>query len=358
MSNKIGRNDPCPCGSGLKYKKCCINKKDDPEFSNPLNFLQSYKEARKVSRIKQCLHPNRAECSPEIIGAHSIQNNGILKKIADNGHVYMPCPKTDNPFAIQTQYGRKEASVFTGFCKHHDKTLFQPIEDRDFEGTEEQIFLFIYRCLALEYHRKQEAIEMEKFLFSKRPSVAKNRNFESPFKGMHLAINDLEAVKNKFDSALINKQYDILTSIVWKFDGFSKFAASGFEAPIADLRGTSLQNLLDFNSPVCHIFYSVFPQGESTYVIIAWLRDNDELFSGINQQLAALSLEERKNYINNTLPSITENIAINPLSWDKLSKNEKDAFGVLFWGLETLFEHDGHHFDRLQKPSFDLFSFK
>ena len=21
---KIGRNDPCPCGSGKKYKKCCI----------------------------------------------------------------------------------------------------------------------------------------------------------------------------------------------------------------------------------------------------------------------------------------------------------------------------------------------
>ena len=21
-----GRNDPCPCGSGKKYKKCCINK--------------------------------------------------------------------------------------------------------------------------------------------------------------------------------------------------------------------------------------------------------------------------------------------------------------------------------------------
>jgi len=23
---KIGRNDPCPCGSGKKYKKCCGNK--------------------------------------------------------------------------------------------------------------------------------------------------------------------------------------------------------------------------------------------------------------------------------------------------------------------------------------------
>lgn len=25
-SEKIGRNDPCPCGSGKKYKKCCANK--------------------------------------------------------------------------------------------------------------------------------------------------------------------------------------------------------------------------------------------------------------------------------------------------------------------------------------------
>lgn len=26
---KIGRNDPCPCGSGKKYKKCCLNLLDD-----------------------------------------------------------------------------------------------------------------------------------------------------------------------------------------------------------------------------------------------------------------------------------------------------------------------------------------
>ena len=24
---KIGRNDPCPCGSGKKYKRCCMKKK-------------------------------------------------------------------------------------------------------------------------------------------------------------------------------------------------------------------------------------------------------------------------------------------------------------------------------------------
>ncbi|MGQ9625221.1 MAG: PBPRA1643 family SWIM/SEC-C metal-binding motif protein [Candidatus Bathycorpusculaceae bacterium] len=26
---KIGRNDPCPCGSGKKYKKCCGRIADD-----------------------------------------------------------------------------------------------------------------------------------------------------------------------------------------------------------------------------------------------------------------------------------------------------------------------------------------
>ena len=23
---KVGRNDPCPCGSGKKYKQCCLDK--------------------------------------------------------------------------------------------------------------------------------------------------------------------------------------------------------------------------------------------------------------------------------------------------------------------------------------------
>ena len=23
MQPKVGRNDPCPCGSGKKYKQCC-----------------------------------------------------------------------------------------------------------------------------------------------------------------------------------------------------------------------------------------------------------------------------------------------------------------------------------------------
>lgn len=26
---KVGRNDPCPCGSGKKYKQCCLKAKQE-----------------------------------------------------------------------------------------------------------------------------------------------------------------------------------------------------------------------------------------------------------------------------------------------------------------------------------------
>lgn len=30
VAGKVGRNDPCPCGSGKKFKKCCV---DSPAYT-------------------------------------------------------------------------------------------------------------------------------------------------------------------------------------------------------------------------------------------------------------------------------------------------------------------------------------
>jgi hypothetical protein len=35
---KIGRNNDCPCGSGKKYKKCCIGTIDRDELTRPFNI--------------------------------------------------------------------------------------------------------------------------------------------------------------------------------------------------------------------------------------------------------------------------------------------------------------------------------
>lgn len=39
---KIGRNDPCPCGSGKKYKRCCMNAANPRPVNIEKLYLQKY----------------------------------------------------------------------------------------------------------------------------------------------------------------------------------------------------------------------------------------------------------------------------------------------------------------------------
>lgn len=45
---KVGRNDPCPCGSGLKYKKCCLRKME----AEKTNMKEIYFKRHRI-RIKE-----------------------------------------------------------------------------------------------------------------------------------------------------------------------------------------------------------------------------------------------------------------------------------------------------------------
>jgi len=48
---KIGRNDPCPCGSGLKYKKCCAGNQSAGGQGNPVEPVMG--ELRELLKDKQ-----------------------------------------------------------------------------------------------------------------------------------------------------------------------------------------------------------------------------------------------------------------------------------------------------------------
>jgi methionyl aminopeptidase len=39
---RVGRNDPCPCGSGLKYKKCCLGKEASSPEKTKQRYLKDY----------------------------------------------------------------------------------------------------------------------------------------------------------------------------------------------------------------------------------------------------------------------------------------------------------------------------
>lgn len=318
MGNKIGRNDKCPCGSGRKYKKCCLKKTSQKLFFEKIHKL--VRESRNEAYIKQCLHPNVEECDEKIIKAHSIQNNQILKKISTNGEVYMPLSKNNLPFVTLDKYGRKVASVFTGFCKKHDKILFQPIEDRKFTKTEEQTFLYTYRTFAYEYHRKLEANSFLEIMAQKTTG-----NHDDQL-GFELAIKDFLLDKKEFDNSIQNKCFDSLINRVWEFENEIKFAGSCFYSPEKDFAGKRIQNIENVNVPLSHVFLTVFPQEGKTYAIISWLKKDGLLFQSYGSSLDKLKNNERQNFISNELLRSGENIAINPESWDSLSQERKEIF--------------------------------
>ena len=37
MTIKTGRNEPCPCGSGKKFKKCCLGSQEVKKTDNAIN---------------------------------------------------------------------------------------------------------------------------------------------------------------------------------------------------------------------------------------------------------------------------------------------------------------------------------
>jgi hypothetical protein len=47
---KIGRNDPCPCDSGKKYKKCCLPKDERTRIENELETQLAAREAMLAER--------------------------------------------------------------------------------------------------------------------------------------------------------------------------------------------------------------------------------------------------------------------------------------------------------------------
>lgn len=54
----VGRNELCPCGSGKKYKKCCLKKQSHAEIDYKRYYKQKYdidlKAPEEIEKIKEC----------------------------------------------------------------------------------------------------------------------------------------------------------------------------------------------------------------------------------------------------------------------------------------------------------------
>lgn len=67
---KIGRNDPCPCGSGIKYKKCCAGKQETG--GQPAGMGEAMGELRELLKGQSFSSLEEANA---FIGKHMQQRN-------------------------------------------------------------------------------------------------------------------------------------------------------------------------------------------------------------------------------------------------------------------------------------------
>ncbi len=56
LYDNVGRNDPCPCGSGKKFKRCHLGRED--QIVEQSLSVDPYQTAQKICQLEPCGHPN------------------------------------------------------------------------------------------------------------------------------------------------------------------------------------------------------------------------------------------------------------------------------------------------------------
>lgn len=352
---KTGRNDPCPCNSGKKYKKCCMRKTDEQRLAEALMEVSSI--VRKKGHIKQCLHPKKEECCEKIIKSHAIQNNRILNRIAVDGCLITLDGTSNLMFQDAQTKGRKTTTVFTGFCSYHDKVLFQEIEDKEFTATPKQIFLLTYRTMAWHYHKKQEQSEQNRLLrqmMAERGFPAKRYEDDSIFlEGLRLGMSDNKLKKIEFDQALLNCDYGKIEFLVWEIPYEVQFAVSMQYEPSFDLEGKQIGDYEKQAQCLRSIYLNIFPIEGKSFCIWSWLSTDDNI-AAFAKQFMSLETRDRENFLNNKLPVWTDAIVISPRLWEKWGTQIQQAL-ITHANFDSLYqmheiEDGGHPYQYMDTP--------
>lgn len=346
MTN-IGRNDPCWCGSGIKYKKCHLNRTDQQE----VKFWEAAKTFKKSFSTKDCLVPDkyRSECSGKIIQAHSVAKCW-LGKIAKDSHVYGFNPGIHSLLrnhgkVIPELIGINNASTFTGFCSAHDKSIFSKIEDEQFTGTTEQCFLLAYRAITREYFTKHSSYSH----IPKLRDLDKGKSESSQFAlqniinlhqiGTSAGLKDIESHKSEFETILTSKDYSDLQYYIIEITKTPEVLSSGGVSISFDFDGNRLQDLSDLATLPDSLYYSLIPTDKGGAMVFSWLKSSATSCHRFIRSIHTMEASAIPNSIIRFLFEFCENNYISPVWWDKLESTGKDKILERFNKAMNPFEH-------------------
>ena len=314
------------------------------------SIFREFNAIRKEAKIKECFYFDHSNCSKEIIKAHTVQNNKILNKLSRNGMV-IALDESSLPNIQLKEIGRGVASVFYGFCKHHDMEIFKDIDLNNYQNTPIQNFLYAYRGFAKCCHSKLEKKQM--FILCNEKLSSNNRCItDICIDGLDNALSiDFEFINDRFKNGFISKDYSELVTKHITLDYECKFAVATVLSPVYDLNGKKINNLFDNSKPVNMLCFNVFPENGKTYIIFSWFKYANNIYRNFFYKLLTLTQQQKINFLNQFIPLETENIYINPELWDSWTENAKEMFYNFFNSPNFI-----QKIDYNKETSFDLFS--
>ncbi len=287
--------------------------------------LQKRKEFSKFlknARINECFYQGTEICNREIISAHSIQENGVLsiieEKINDNNVLYslMDLEKGDNGEIVRLlSIGKKKATTFRGFCKFHDQSIFEAIENCDFDSnSNKQCFLHTYRSFAKEMHTKKEILKGIKKLWES--------NNESKYYSIasELVSRDHNIVKNRLNEMLTNSKFDELEYLTNELNYVIPIACSSSITPKFYYNNELFNFSIREEDVYEQIFINIFPTAHKTHILLAALPEHKKAIKYLDVLEKLPELKFLKA-ISSILICETENTIVSPRILKKLGKS-------------------------------------
>jgi hypothetical protein len=334
VRNKIGRNDPCWCGSGLKYKKCHMNR----EEQEPLQLWQADKEFKKAFNIKDCLAPKpmKAQCSGTIAKAHTVPKSSSLQQIARNGHVYSFVPGIQN---IEKGKGKlppqllgiNKASTFTGFCSFHDNAIFSKIERQSFMASQERCFLLAYRSLTRELYNAKALVP----LLDLMRQTDRGKPLVQQFAIQHMTnlisegsskrLQDTEHYKAIYDNILLSGDFNGVRAYIIELDSPPPIMCSTSILPEESFNGEKLQDVDDIKVTPHLLSFSSFYGGKHGIIAFTWLPESDPTCLLFINSLKALPPDRITDSLIRFFFEFSENLHIQPDWWENLAVDKRES---------------------------------
>lgn len=270
-------SERCWCGSNKAYKDCHKERASQKRIT----LGKLLKDQRKVFwKRRGCMHPDAStsSCRGKIIDSHTIQRKGPLKELVDPSnhvqHIYFDA--TTGSLRVKPISWRK-ASVFPGFCAHHDSELFKELESEPFIGSQKQCFLQFFRNVCSELYKKRALIDSLKF---QREVMDRGRSIHDQIEiqlsvhksleGQRKSVEELEALEAMYHAAFKEEDWESFDFKIYFFEGKIDLISSSVIQVDYDFFGHQFVDLFDLSQNAESVSYSTINTEFGGAIVFGW----------------------------------------------------------------------------------------